>query len=212
MELYGGAPPPWITGAPEVIEFYNARFAAAVAAGKSCTRRPDAVRYRGCATRYWVYFDPNWDFRTLNLRNNLQFWRDTVAQVGPLMASDNPNLATFRDHGGKVVMWHGFADQLIVPQGTIDYYDAVTQALGGGYAQTQQFARLFMAPGVGHCGGGSGPQPQALFDAVVNWVEHGVAPDRILASKAVAGGTQTRPLCPYPALAHWTGVGSTDGA
>ncbi|TMG93562.1 MAG: tannase/feruloyl esterase family alpha/beta hydrolase [Betaproteobacteria bacterium] len=132
-----------------------------------------------------------------------------MAQVGPLMASDNPNLATFRDHGGKVVMWHGFADQLIVPQGTIEYYDAVTQALGGGYAQTQQFARLFMAPGVGHCGGGSGPQPQALFDAVVNWVEHGVAPDRILASKAVAGGTQ---ICPYPALAHWTGVGSTDDA
>ena len=65
---------------------------------------------------------------------------------------------------------------------------AFTQALGGGYAQTQQFARLFMAPGVGHCGGGSGPQPQALFDAVVNWVEHGVAPDRILASKAVTGG------------------------
>jgi hypothetical protein len=162
--------------------------------------------------RYWVYFDPNWDFRTLTYGNNLQFWRDTVARVGPLMASDNPNLATFRDHGGKVVMWHGFADQLIVPQGTIEYYDAVTQALGGGYAQTQQFARLFMAPGVGHCGGGSGPQPQGLLDAVVNWVEHGVAPDRILASKAVTGGTQTRPLCPYPALAHWTGVGNTDDA
>jgi hypothetical protein len=162
--------------------------------------------------RYWVYFDPTWDFRTLTYGNYLQFFRDTVAQVGPLMASDNPNLATFRDHGGKIVMWHGFADQLIVPQGTIDYYDTVTQALGGGYAQTQQFARLFMSPGVGHCGGGSGPQPQGLFDAVVNWVEHGVAPDRILASKAVAGGTQTRPLCPYPALAHWTGAGSTDEA
>jgi hypothetical protein len=162
--------------------------------------------------QYWVYFDPTWNFHTLTYDNSLQFFRDTVAQVGPIMASDNPNLAPFRDRGGKLVMWHGFADQLIVPQGSIDYYDRVTQALGGGYAQTQQFARLFMSPGVGHCGGGSGPQPQALFDAVVNWVEHGVAPDRILASKPIANGTQTRPLCPYPAFAHWIGAGSTDDA
>ena len=108
------------------------------------------------------------------------------------MASDNPNLAPFRDRGGKVIMWHGFADQLIVPEGTIDYYDAVTQALGGGYKRTQEFARLFMAPGNGHCGGGNGPQPQNLFGAVVNWVEHDQAPDTILASKPITGGTQRR--------------------
>src|SRR5262245_40044153 len=129
------------------------------------------------------------------------------------MASDNPDLSAFRDRGSKVVIWHGFADQLIVPGGTIDYYDAVTQKLGGGYRRTQEFARLFMAPGVGHCGGGAGPQPQLLFDAVVNWVEHGQAPATITASKSLPGGaTQTRPLCPYPALARWTGVGSTDDA
>ncbi len=162
--------------------------------------------------RYWVYFDPTWDWHTLDYDNYLQFFKDSVAQVGPIMASDDPNLAPFRDRGGKVLMWHGFADQLIVPEGTIDYYDAVTQALGGGYKRTQQFARLFMAPGVGHCGGGSGPQPQALFDAVVNWVEHGQAPETILASKAIPGGTQTRPLCPYPTFAVYTGSGSTDDA
>jgi hypothetical protein len=129
------------------------------------------------------------------------------------MASENPNLAPFRDKGGKLLMWHGFADQLIVPQGSIDYYDRVTQTLGGGYAQTQQFARLFMAPGVGHCGGGNGPQPQALFDAVVNWVEHGQVPDTILATKSVGGVvTQARPLCPYPAFAQYSGSGSTDDA
>jgi hypothetical protein len=110
-------------------------------------------------------------------------------------------------------MWHGFADQLIVPGGSIDYYDSVTQKLGGGYKRTQGFARLFMAPGVGHCGGGSGPQPQGLFDAVVDWVERGKAPDTILASKpAVGGGTQTRPLCPYPTVAKWSGFGSTEVA
>ena len=101
---------------------------------------------------------------------------------------------------------------VVVPEGTIEYYDDVVQTLHGGYAHTQEFAGLFMAPGVGHCGGGAGPQPQNIFDAVVNWVEHGTAPDTILASKAITGGTQTRPLCPYPKFAVWTGTGSKDNA
>jgi hypothetical protein len=163
--------------------------------------------------RYWVYFDPNWDWQTLNYDNYLQFFRDTVEQVGPVMASDNPDLSAFRDRGGKVVMWHGWADPLIVPEGTIDYYDAVTKRLGGGYDRTRQFARLFMAPGVGHCSGGAGPQPQGLFQAVVDWVEKDRAPDTITASKPVAGGgTQTRPLCMYPEVAKYVGRGSTDDA
>ena len=87
------------------------------------------------------------------------------------------------------------------------------QRLGGGYARTGEFARLFMAPGVGHCGGGNGPQPQALFDAVVDWVENDQAPERILAAKTSGGVvTQTRPLCTYPKFARWTGAGSTDDA
>ena len=93
------------------------------------------------------------------------------------------------------------------------YYDAVTNYMGGGYGQTQKFFRHFMAPGVGHCGGGSGPQPQNLFQAVVNWVEQGVAPDVITASKSLGvGAVQTRPLCPYPTVAKYTGSGSTDDA
>lgn len=162
--------------------------------------------------RYWVYFDPSWDWHTLTYDNYLQFFRDTVAQVGPLMASDNPDLSAFRGRGGKLVLWHGFADQLIVPEGTIDYYDAVTQALGGGYGRTQQFARLFMAPGVGHCGGGAGPQPTGQFQAVVDWVEKGQAPEQLIAKKTVPAGTQTRPLCPYPQFARYVGRGSTDDA
>jgi Tannase and feruloyl esterase len=162
--------------------------------------------------RYWMYFDPAWDWHKVGAPDFIDFFRDTVAKVGPLMASENPDLSAFRRHGGKLVLYHGWSDQLIMPQGTIDYYDRVTQRLGGGYARTQQFARLFMAPGVGHCAGGAGPQPQRPFDAVVNWVEKGVAPETITASRSVAGATQTRPLCPYPAEAHWTGTGSTDDA
>jgi hypothetical protein len=162
--------------------------------------------------KFWVYFDPTWDWRTLDYDNYLRFFRDSVARVGPLMASDDPDLSRFRNRGGKVLLWHGFSDQLIVPAGTIDYYDAVTRRLGGGYKRTQEFARLFMAPGVAHCGGGTGPQPQGLFEALVNWVEHGTAPKTILATRASGGMTQSRPLCPYPAFARWTGNGSSDDA
>jgi hypothetical protein len=162
-------------------------------------------------TRYWVYFDPAWDWSGLNYSTYPAFFADTVAQVGPLMATDNPNLTAFRDGGSKLVLWHGWSDQLINAAGTIDYYDRVAREQGGN-GSTQEFARLFMAPGVAHCAGGNGPQPQRMFETLVDWVEQGKAPDRILASKPIDGGTQTRPLCPYPAQARWTGEGSSDDA
>ena len=162
--------------------------------------------------RYWVYFDPEWDWHSVDLMRYARFFRDTVDRVGPMMASDNPDLRGFRDRGGKLVIWHGWSDQLINAQGSIDYYDRVVDRMGG-LKSTQKFARLFMAPGVGHCAGGTGPQPQRPFDAVVNWVEKGIAPERIPASRTnPGGGTQTRPLCPYPAVARWNGSGSTDDA
>jgi hypothetical protein len=161
--------------------------------------------------KFWVYFDPAWDWHALDYPNYLPFFRDTVVRVGPLMASDDPDLTRFRAHGGKVLMWHGFADQLIVPGGTIDYYDNVARRAGG-YERAQKFARLFMAPGVAHCGGGNGPQPQALFEAVVDWVEHGKAPEQILATRTTGGMPQSRPLCPYPSFARWTGAGDSNDA
>src|SRR5215831_14123546 len=112
--------------------------------------------------KYWVYFDPTWDWHVLDYANYLQFFRDTVDNVGPITASDNPDLRAFRDRGSKVVIWHGFADQVFSAAGSIDYYDAVNRALGGGYRRTQRFACLFLAPGVGHRGGGVGPQPQSF--------------------------------------------------
>jgi hypothetical protein len=162
-------------------------------------------------TRYWVYFDPAWDWTHLDYATFPAFFKDTVDKVGPIMASDNPNLSAFRDSGGKLVLWHGWVDQLINAQGTIDYYDRVAREQGG-YERTQEFARFFLAPGVMHCAGGNGPQPQGLFQAVVDWVEQDRVPDRVLASKPIEGGTQSRPLCPYPTQARWTGEGSSDDA
>ena len=164
--------------------------------------------------RYWVYFDPDWDWDYLDYSNFESFFNDTVFEMAESGTStDNPNLAAFRDHGGKMILWHGFSDQLIMAEGTIDYYDRVVKALGGGYKHTGEFVRLFMAPGVAHCGGGTGPNPVNSFDYVVNWVENDVAPDVILATQVLPGvGTRTRPLCPYPYVAEWTGSGSTDDA
>jgi hypothetical protein len=167
--------------------------------------------------KYWVYFDPNWDWKTELYYSNFEsYMDDTVTQMAAGgSATDDPDLGAFRDHGGKLILWHGFADQLIMPEGTIDYYDEVVNTLGGGYKHTQEFARLFMAPGIGHCantGANTGPVPQDPFSYVVNWVENDVAPETILASKTTSTGTQTRPLCPYPDVAVYTGQGSTDDA
>jgi hypothetical protein len=160
--------------------------------------------------KFWVYFDASWDWTTLDYRSYESFFKDTVTQVGPLMASDNPDLAAFRDQGGKLVMYHGWADPLIAAEGSIDYYERMSAALGGGHSKTQEFARLFMAPGLGHCAGGDGPQPQGLFESVVSWVEQGKAPATILATKPIASGNQSRPLCPYPAVAQYNGSGDSN--
>jgi hypothetical protein len=163
--------------------------------------------------QFWIYFDPTWSVSQLNYDNFQAFMQKTMLMMNSLTASENPDLSAYRNRGGKIVMWQGFADQLIPSEDSIDYYNSVTNFLGGGYGQTQQFFRHFMAPGVAHCGGGAGPQPQNLFQTVVNWVENGVAPNTILATKSLPdGSTESRPLCPYPAEAKYIGSGSTNDA
>ena len=138
------------------------------------------------------------------------------------------NLDTFKAHGGKLLTFVGGNDQLIQPRGVINYYRLMATryskmgaGLGGDgddgttkvpdFTALQSFYQLFRAPGVGHCGGGAGPQPQNLFDALVNWVENRVEPKQILAQGG-AVPTRTRPLCPYPTTAIYNGSGSTDVA
>jgi hypothetical protein len=174
---------------------------------------PEPFRIAVDQPRHWVYFDPTWNWQALNYSNYEEFFDLTVKRVGPIMATDDPDLSRFRDRGGKLIMWHGWADQLIMPDGTTAYYDAVTKKLGGGYEQTRNFARLFMAPGVAHCNGGDGPAPQGLLQTVMNWVERGEAPTTVMGLRSLPDGTtRTRPLCLYPEVAVWNGAGSTDAA
>jgi feruloyl esterase len=124
----------------------------------------------------------------------------------------NPDLSGFRKHGGKLVMYSGWADPLVPSQDLVNFYERIEQKMGGP-EKTQQFARLFMVPGMGHCAGGVGPNRFDALAALEPWVEKGTAPERMIASKVANNVTErTRPLCPYPQIARWKGTGSTDDA
>jgi len=159
--------------------------------------------------RYWVEQDPRWDWRTLDRAGFEQNFRTSQRLFRDVIGTDDPDLSRFRAGKGKLLMWHGWNDQLIFPRGTIDYYERVRAEMG----DVSGFARLFMAPGVGHCSGGPGPDTFDVFGALVGWVERGTAPNRVLASTVDNGEVvRTRPLCPYPATARYDGTGDPDSA
>lgn len=172
-----------------------------------------------------VFNDPDWDYKTSTVDHNVQVADDKLART--LNATDT-DLRKFSGRGGKLILYHGWADAAIPPQNTVNYYEAVKQKMGAKDAKS--FVRLFMVPGMEHCGGGAGvsafgaggvPREDADHDidaALERWVEQGVAPERIIASKPknamnpAAGVARTRPLCAWPQTAHYSGTGSTDDA
>jgi feruloyl esterase len=132
-------------------------------------------------------------------------------RFGADLAAMNADLSAFKARGGKLILYHGWADQLLSPYNTIDYYQSVEQKMGP--AQQQEFMALFMAPGMFHCGGGPGPSQFDAVDAVMKWVEHGQAPSQLIAAHATAGKVdRTRPLCAWPRVAKYKGSGGTDDA
>jgi Tannase and feruloyl esterase len=122
------------------------------------------------------------------------------------------NLTAFRRHGGKLIMWQGWADNGIPPSGTVDYYDTLT-ARNGGRASTENFARLFMFPTVYHCGGGyaSANTPDLIL-AMVQWAEQGTVPDQLTISYTVNGNSVSRPVYPYPEIPKYNGTGDPNSA
>lgn len=106
--------------------------------------------------------------------------------------------------GARILMWHGETDQLIPWRQSVHYYREAAQRFGG-FEELAPWFRFYVAPGVNHCSGGTGPQPQNLFGVLVNWVENGVAPDSILAQGGSLNPARTRPLCPYPQAALFKG-------
>ena len=111
-----------------------------------------------------------------------------------------------------LIQYHGWSDAQISPGNSIQYYNRVLRAIGGADKINGSY-RLFMAPGMAHCGGGEGPNTFDAVGALEQWVENGSAPDQIIASHSTNGVVdRTRPLCPYPQVAAYKGTGSTDEA
>jgi hypothetical protein len=155
---------------------------------------------------------PNPNYQLTNLPLTVAgFWK-TVLPSSTYMAALDPNLGDFSRGGGKLLLWQGWGDQHISPQNTLDYYDTMRRTMGAG--TVDRFAKLYLFPGVAHCGGGEGPNSFDVLTPVMAWVESGRPPSRIVAANVAANGavTRTRPVFPYPTVARYDGSGSTDDA
>ncbi|KAF4550866.1 Tannase and feruloyl esterase-like protein 3 [Elsinoe fawcettii] len=143
--------------------------------------------------RYFIAKNPTFDPLTLTEEQYFEVLRQSRNRYSSIIGTSDPDLSAFSAQGGKLISWHGLADQLIFPNGTREYYERVSDTL----LNVQDFFRYFEAPGVAHCSGGPGFQPTGQLEALVNWVENAIAPDTLLTVNATEP-TSTREICPWP--------------
>jgi feruloyl esterase len=159
--------------------------------------------------KYVIFKNPSWDWRSFSLERDLaEATRVTQGLLTPI----DPNLTPFASRGGKLLMYHGWSDDSIPPRASVNFYTRTRQATRAPAANTD-WVRLFMVPGMQHCGGGEGPNTFDSVGALESWVERGRAPASMVASHSTNGRVdRTRPLCPYPQVAKYRGTGSIDEA
>jgi len=154
-----------------------------------------------------AYNDANWDAKTFDLDRDLKI---TDEKVGSVINAVNPDLSAFKAHGGKLLLYHGWNDTAISPGNTINYYESVLKKMGG---KQDDFVRLYMAPGMQHCGGGPGPNQINYMAIMERWRENNQTPASIEAYHVTNNRVDmTRPLCAYPQVATYKGAGSTNDA
>ncbi len=162
--------------------------------------------------KWLVFSDSTWDWRSFSFSDpeDREAHLRAEAKYGPILNATDPDLREFQQRGGKLLQHHGWSDGLIAPQNSIDYYESVLTLFGAGrsrvdaLAEVQSFYRLYMVPGVGHCGGGRGTDTYDMQEALEQWVEKEVVPNRVVATRQLAGVVdRARPLCPYPAVAEY---------
>jgi feruloyl esterase len=163
-----------------------------------------------------VFEDPNWDFRTFHVDRDTRLG---IEKTSAAVDANNPDLRPFKEAGGKIIMMASWNSMGLPPRQLVKYYKEVAEVMGG-YEQTQDFARLFTVPGSGGCPAMSNPEDFEVFEALVDWVEKGKAPDRIIYPHIEGGGImggrgevyRTRPVCPYPKQARYKGSGDVNDA
>ncbi|MER6120974.1 tannase/feruloyl esterase family alpha/beta hydrolase [Streptomyces sp. NPDC001743] len=156
---------------------------------------------------YWLKKDPAFDVSTITYSRFTQLFKQSQAEFDEVIGTDDPDLSGFRASGGKLLTWHGQADQYIPTQGTVAYRDQVERTMGGS-KKVDDFYRLFLAPGTNHCGlNGSDGTADGLA-ALTKWVEQGKAP-RVLPATLVndEGAQVSRDLCSYPQVSRYDGHG-----
>jgi feruloyl esterase len=169
--------------------------------------------------RWFVFDDADWDFRSFDFDEDLEYALD---KVGAAVDANDPDLRPFREMGAKLIVYHGLSDADISPLGSINYYENVVDIMAGepdvadrrdALTETQAFFRLFLVPGMGHCRGGPGPDTFDALAALEDWVERDQAPQSIIAAKIADGEVvRARPLCAYPEFAEYSGSGNPDDA
>ncbi len=173
--------------------------------------------------RNLVFEDPNWSEKNFDAERD---GRITERKLAATIDATSPDLSRFTARGGKLIMYHGWSDPIVPAMMSVDYYQRVVERVGTRAAQSG--IRLFMVPGMGHCGGGAGPNDFGQFAAgsgdpgtevgaaLQRWVEQGIAPERLIATKRTEASdgaiVRTRPLCAFPLVARYRGVGNTDAA
>jgi feruloyl esterase len=174
--------------------------------GFAASAQPPQLTLTGLRNR--VFKDPNWDYKTFNFDSDVALLDRESKAINAM----DPNLTPFFSHGGKLLQYHGWNDNLIAPQNSVNYYNSVADTLGGASKVSDSY-RLFMVPGMAHCRGGDGTDRFDVISVLEQWVEKGKGPESIIASRYVGDKVErTRPLCPYPQVAAYKGTGSTDDA
>lgn len=180
-ESLSGSWPAWVTGAnPETHS------------------RAAGYQFSSNAFKYFAFGDPSFDFLKLDLGAG---FAKAKAKMSPIIDAENPNLAAFKKHGGKLIQYHGWNDPAIPARSSIRYYEDVRKTMG----DTSGFYKLYLVPGMLHCGGGLSPTNVDWLAAIDEWVTENKAPAAITAVSRGGGEGETQLLCPYPGVSHKTG-------
>ncbi len=154
--------------------------------------------------KYIVFDDRDWDYTAYDFSN----WQEDIRRTARLLDATDADLSHFNVSNGKIIYWTGWSDAALTANGIVEYFEQVQEKT----RSAEDFTRLFMLPGVGHCGGGPGPDTVDWLSTIQDWVEHNKAPNQVVATKMEAGEIiMQRPLCAYPMESVYNGKGDGSG-